>query len=247
MKRSFALVLVLLCLAGCTREQQPETGPMPSEDITASVTQTTQPAPTEVTEATVPVTEPEAEMGCLQKIRRIDQVIYEGPGYDYPQIGNIGQIGTYTIVEETADAEGNLWGRLKSGLGWVDLTQILAEETDPPVITATYADLPLMENREFERFTVDNGEFSQKVAICAHKDIQNIEFYSVDPVEGKPEQILFTLPACKAGSFFVVDLAFPGDMTAYSIRFTDANGGDYAYVLTESGRGGLWLGDEKGL
>lgn len=246
MKRILVLILMMLCLAGCAKPSDKKVLPTDSATVSTEWEEETA-APTgqatipDATNATIQTTEPESEQTILQKIRRIDQPIYEGPSYDAPLVGNIGETGTFTITETAEDESGNLWGKLKSGIGWVDLTQIWAEEENPPVITASYADLRLMQDREFEQFTVDAGEFSLKAAICAHKDIQNIEFYAMGLVEGEEDQLLFTLSECKAGAFFVIDIAFPGDMTAYRICFTDSDGKDYRFVLTDSGRGGLWL------
>ena len=44
---------------------------------------------------------------------------YSGPGYSYAAAGSIKEDGKFTILEDRYDASGNLWGRLKSGVGWV--------------------------------------------------------------------------------------------------------------------------------
>ena len=80
----------------------------------------TEPVPT--TAPTEPVATESGSLPYLQFIQRADQSIFDGPSYDYALVGTVQQRGTYTIVEETWDYEGNLWGRLKSGAGWVDLT-----------------------------------------------------------------------------------------------------------------------------
>lgn len=43
--------------------------------------------------------------------------IYTAPGGSFS--GYVGEDDIYTIVEEAYDDDGNLWGRLKSGIGWV--------------------------------------------------------------------------------------------------------------------------------
>jgi len=47
--------------------------------------------------------------------------IYLGCGVDYGYSRQVGADGVYTIVEEAYDEYGNLWGRLKSGAGWIML------------------------------------------------------------------------------------------------------------------------------
>ncbi|MBQ8688306.1 MAG: hypothetical protein IJ512_07150 [Ruminococcus sp.] len=52
--------------------------------------------------------------------------IFDGPGFFYNAVGVITDQGTYTIVEEAIDSSSsdsgtNLWGKLKSGDGWINL------------------------------------------------------------------------------------------------------------------------------
>lgn len=50
-------------------------------------------------------------------------MVYEEPSVNSTYVGPVGARGVYTIMEDTTDAEGNLWGRLKSGMGWVMVIQ----------------------------------------------------------------------------------------------------------------------------
>lgn len=50
-----------------------------------------------------------------------DTAIYKGPSLDTDYVRSVAKNGVYTIVEESWDSVGNLWGKLKSGLGWVFL------------------------------------------------------------------------------------------------------------------------------
>ena len=44
-----------------------------------------------------------------------------GPGTEYAVNGTVSKDGVYTIVEEARDKNGGLWGKLKSGAGWIKL------------------------------------------------------------------------------------------------------------------------------
>ena len=44
-------------------------------------------------------------------------------------VRTVGQDGIYTITEEAYDSAGNLWGKLKSGLGWVLLSEASVSTT----------------------------------------------------------------------------------------------------------------------
>lgn len=59
-----------------------------------------------------------------------EEKIYLGHGVDYGYSKQVGEEGIYTIVEEAYDEYGNLWGKLKSGAGWVRLTDAPLESVD---------------------------------------------------------------------------------------------------------------------
>ncbi|MDL2273466.1 amidase [Oscillospiraceae bacterium OttesenSCG-928-G22] len=47
--------------------------------------------------------------------------IRKGPGTNYATTGSIKDSGVYTIVEESSGTGAKLWGKLKSGAGWIAL------------------------------------------------------------------------------------------------------------------------------
>ncbi len=57
----------------------------------------------------------------LVKITTNDLNIRTGPGTDHSVSGHIVDRGVYTIVEESAGSGASLWGKLKSGAGWISL------------------------------------------------------------------------------------------------------------------------------
>ncbi len=48
--------------------------------------------------------------------------IYSEPSYSSDYVGTVQYAGYYTIVAEAWDNAGNVWGKLKSGAGWVDIS-----------------------------------------------------------------------------------------------------------------------------
>lgn len=186
------------------------------------------------------ITAESRQLPFLQKIRRIDQALHRGPGDDYSWLGNLGETGTYTILAVVSDQYGSLWGKLKSGDGWVNLTQLWREAEDMPRVTATYVDERLLKSGVYGHQVVSADEYVQQVAICAHQEIRDIEFYAIDVRESNvAEKLLFTMEKLKSGGFVLVDLSFPGDMTIYGMRFADENGEICDYLLTDSGYGGF--------
>lgn len=52
--------------------------------------------------------------------------IYSGPGYNYEIIDTLMESGEYIIIEECDDGtnqENSMWGKLESGIGWINLYQ----------------------------------------------------------------------------------------------------------------------------
>ena len=257
--RYFLIILSLvLLLAGCGAEPVPQTC-APAETKAAAETtlpvETTLPteteAPTEVpaempTEAPTeaPATEPAGTEGkadslpYLQQIDRADQSIYDGPGYDYGFAGTVRKRGTYTIVEEAWDYEGNLWGRLKSGAGWVDLTEIRSEEYANALISANYADENLLLHGAYHYYSGNGQEYSIPIAFRAYGTLRDVVLFSfVFSGEGYTAgEDLFNLSEMSEEMPLVAELAFPGDMSTYGIRFTDENGTTHIYSIYISGR-----------
>ncbi len=62
------------------------------------------------------------------KIENERHMIYAAPSYNSSVVQEL-PLGTYTIVEEQTDAYGTRWGKLKSGLGWVCVSDIEADDT----------------------------------------------------------------------------------------------------------------------
>ena len=91
----------------------------PLKDTTTE--NTTLPTVSTVTE---PVeTEPVNDVPYTTSLKATDAV-YKKPDSNSAYVQSVGQSGVYTIVEESYDSAGNLWGKLKSGIGWVLLSEV---------------------------------------------------------------------------------------------------------------------------
>ena len=98
-------------MTGCTMF------PSPQEMWPETMESPTEPEPTQKSTES-------SQFPYLVYINNPDTPIYAGPGYEYACVGAV-QIATqYTIMEHRRDESGNIWGRLKSGVGWVNLTRI---------------------------------------------------------------------------------------------------------------------------
>ncbi len=168
-----------------------------------------------------------------------NQSVYSGPGYDYNFVMSVGISGLYTIVEEAWDSEGNLWGKMKSGVGWVDLTAVRTENQNPPLLTANFAN-----NSEYGTddyyYVTDFSEYAVPILFLAGQDLHFMNFYAVDyDYDGLPQlRHLYSHGYMEAGVPVVIVASFPGDMTTYAITFEDSQGNEYCYSICISGRNG---------
>ena len=177
------------------------------------------------------------------RIERADQSIYEGPGYDYIFVDTVRECGAYTIVEEAADHEGNLWGKLKSGVGWVDLTELQSEAYANALISANYADENLILHGAYHHYVGDDSEYAIHVAFRAYGTLQNVVLFAYEFGEEYyvPGEELFTLSEMTEDMPLVAKLSFPGDMSMYGIRFDDETGSIHVYSIYISGRNGALI------
>lgn len=216
-----------------------ETEEAPPKTTTEEPTEEPTTKPTEEPEKT---TEPEkeTEKGYLQRIERPDQSIFSGPSYDSDFVGTVEMKATYTIVEEKTDDEGNLWGRLKSGAGWVDLTDVRARNEAQEQVSANYADKALLKSGKYYAFTMQDAEDPVQLAFRAYENITDVQFtwlvYDGETME--VDQLLHTIPQMKAGEAFVADVVFYGDMTMFGLSFVDSTGTTHYYSVSVSGRNG---------
>ena len=241
------VVLLVLSLMGCGPLAPNTAGPTtaattPTVATTAPSTQaTTAETTVATTPATTPSTEPSkaAEDGAyLVRIPWHGISILSEPVYDASLVQTIDP-GTYTIVEETTDYEGNLWGKLKSGLGWIDLSQINAYHENTPPMIANYASKDLLDGGNYHHCVADTSQFAVKVVFYPTEKLTNVALYSMILTETlQRDEEVFSIDELSPDKPFVAEIDFPGDMSMYEITFTDADGKECTYRIGISGRNG---------
>lgn len=235
----FLLLVLTLFLAGCAAETtEPTAIPPETEAVTEPVTVPANTSAGEETRPAAPVDKSKNELPYVQSISA-GQSIYTGPHYDSGIAMVLGENGIFTIVEEAVDDEGNLWGKLKSGIGWVDLTEIQQKLREGILLSANYADDQLLSRGNYHHY-VCGREFSVPIAFRAGGKLRDVVlFYYEMCDEGyRAGEDFYTLAELTEQMPLVAELDFPGDMTSYGIRFVDENGKTHVFRICQSLRNG---------
>ena len=243
MKKLICACLALLLLAGCSAPATESTINKAYVIIGATTAAAeTDPAPTETTvpAATSPAAPtPPAEEGYLQKVVSHDQPIFSQPTYDSAPVGTVEQAGTYTILEEVTDSEGNLWGKLKSGAGWVDLTAIRKDFAEPPAFSCGFASESQLKQDRYYEYAGKPDEAHIPVIFHAYEQLTDVKLLAAWwDGDLQVEDLLYSLDVMDADKPLVANLSFPGDMTMFVFEFTDAQGARQVWRICESGRNG---------
>lgn len=185
-----------------------------------------------------------AEMPYREKVENPVQAIYQGPGYGYEYAGIVEEAGVYTIVEEAVDGEGRLWGRLKSGRGWIDLTDVRKGADD--WVTVAYADADFLAKGGYHFFVLEESEYTVYLLFQANMPLKQVQLVSFDVAEEglTVSRVLYTLPEWQAEVPLAAGVVFYGDMTSYGLTAVDAEGNQRCYVVSVSGYDGSLVVEE---
>ena len=225
MKRLLCAVMalcLLLCACGAPVE-------------TTAPAQTTPPPVTEpVIETTAPVetTAPAARDYTL-RIEDPETMLYAGPAFLSGAVAMVEEAGTYTIVEEALDSDGNTWGRLKSGAGWICLTE--------PPLAPIYADYAAESFNAYHAYWSDETDYITSIGFTPGEKLTNVRFGLLDWFETESWQMaeeLYTMDEIDPDHAFLAQVVFWGDMTTYGISFTDADGAERHFAVSISGKDG---------
>ncbi len=164
------------------------------------------------------------------------QPIYEGPSYDERMLGIVRKPTGYTIVEEAVDYAGTLWGRLKSGAGWIDLDSVRNWDGTIHSFSAWFVDVDSADYYEDTELT----HLYQYACFLPWEHMMDISFRSchgMDP-EGTMSGEVLHIPYMNADNEYIIALTFPHDFSEFLMSFTTADGAEHQYRLVYSLRNG---------
>ena len=258
MKKGILILMILTLLpamAGCGEVHMAETegSPVVSE-IAADTTPRGGPAaiphpaeteaPVQTEETTPPQTLPPPEPLPMQEVPYTIALAGSVPIYSAPDgtgtyVRDVGNDGIYTIVEEAYDYRDDLWGKLKSGIGWVNLARIHRETSLDALLQADCGMEDPVLAQPHHSFS-DGKEYRIPIVFRTPVKLTDLVLFEVlYNADGPyPGGDLYTLAELTAEMPLVAELSFPGDMTMYGIRFTAEDGTRHTCTLYMSGMDG---------
>lgn len=216
--------------------------PMPTPP-TASAESSVAPQPEETAVPMVeqPSPTPEAPVSKFPYTLRIDnpaQGIYKEPSYDSTKVGMVITATVYTIVDEATDDEGILWGKLKSGIGWVDLDSIYSFDGKIPLVTANFADLNRIEEPYEAFYPAERYEWAVLADIRVTAPVSDVRLLMLEPLDYTVYEEYCYLGGLEPLQAFVTELYFSGDFTTYGLSLIDEYGMERIFAIGQSGRNG---------
>ena len=228
-----AALCLLLCACGApTETTAPAETTLPP--VTEPVIETTAPVETAPPETTAP-----AAREYTLRIEDPETMIYAGPAFLSGAVAMVEEAGTYTIVEEAQDRDGNTWGKLKSGAGWICLTE--------PALAPIYADYAAESFNAYHAYWSDETDYITSIGFTPAEKLTNVRFGLLDWFETESWQMaeeLYTMDEIDPDHAFLAQVVFWGDMTTYGISFTDADGAERHFAVSISGKDGSLICQE---
>lgn len=234
MKRLICILLAL-CMVLCACTGAPAGTTAPDETTVPTLpAETTAPTETAPPETTAP-----AFREYTHRIEDPETMIYAGPAFLSGAVALVEEAGVYTIVEEALDADGNTWGRLKSGAGWICLTE--------PVLAPIYADYAQESFNAYHAYWSDETDYITAIGFTPGEKLTDVKFGLLDWFETESWQmseVLYTMDELDPDRAFLAQVVFWGDMTTYGISFTDADGAVRHFAVSISGKDGSLICQE---
>lgn len=235
-KLLFIMLALSLLLTACGMGQTVSFRSIPTETTVLPTAAEPEAQTTAAVEATESAALPTQKRLLPYTVKLTDpgMKIYEYPDFQANpgSMDTIGQTGVYTIAEEATDDAGNLWGKLKSGAGWI----CLHNAQNFPV-SARLAEQDTVFQYHYD---CQEKEYVTSIAMTANEDVYEFRFQKLawDGDALQTQQELATAELFYKDCVFLGDVVFHGDMTVYGFSFVDQAGNTRYFALSLSGRDG---------
>ncbi|MBQ9742122.1 MAG: hypothetical protein IJV88_00405 [Ruminococcus sp.] len=249
-----ALIMLLLCSCASNDATEPEvsettvlqaTSAVSTEIPTEATTKATEATTAPFTKTTEPATEKTTEptLTPMQEVPYLKDLpaevcIFQQADPSSAYMGNIGAEGVYTIVEETRHSDGDLWGKLKSGIGWINLTDPFCDGELLPPVTASYSSSLILNGSYHLAGIHTYDDYKVNVTFYAHETVYDLQITGFDAFSNSPTDTLYTLGELDSQKPLVAHLSFPGDFSAFGLSFQDSNNQTHTYKIYQSGLNG---------
>ena len=131
----------------------------------------------------------------------------------------IGADGTFTIVEEEYHGNGDCWGRLKSGVGWVNLTDFFCHGNRVPAVTVSETG-KIVKNSDHHQAGEGSGEYVVYLTFMAHRTVCNL---TLTEESSTGNQTVMTMSELTPEKPLVVGVLF-SDVNSFELTYRDAAG-----------------------
>ena len=177
--------------------------------------------------------EPVEEAFTPYKVYLASEVcIFSKPDSQSEFVRLIVEEGVYTITEEYCDDSGFVWGNLKSGLGWVNLSDPFCGGADAPKVIAAYSSEQILSGDYHLAGVHMEDAYAVKVTILAHETVYHVRISDYNMMDEIPGETLYSLDQLDPGKPIVAHLTVPGDFSSYLVTYTDGTDGlEYSFLL----------------
>lgn len=163
--------------------------------------------------------------------------IYETPDASKAPIATVKAAAIYTIMEEVRDDIGNVWGRLKSGAGWIIVTELYKEQIEGVEIMVDHAPEYMPEGSDYYVCGDDLSQYAAPFVLYTSDTVTDLQIWELKLADYDHEAVkpIGTWAEWNPDTAVVVLGSFPLDFSAYGVFFTDSNGAVHKYRVLESG------------
>ena len=214
-----AVTMLMVAFTGCAQQSvsMPALPAVPDAPTEPADLETT--APTEALHTKFPYLKSLPAEAC----------IFKEPDPDSAYVQTIGENGTYTIMEEVRHENGDIWGRLKSGLGWVNISYPLCNGSQLPAVTASFTST-MVRNADHHRAGKSSGEYVVLLTFMPHETVYNVKVTENHPAWNNT---IVTMDELSPEKPLVVGVLLV-DFVTFHLKYQDSDGKSHTVSVNQN-------------